>query len=119
MSFVDVSSLAGVKQLSQPVASSSPSAAPSAAPAEDTTGFKAVDNERESVSGETLLVAAYAAVWLALMVFVVAAWRRTRSLEDKVSSLEKAVEKAIIAGTPSTKRSTPESGKAAAAAEQE
>lgn len=119
MSFEKVWTANGLKGMAQPAASNVPSAVPSAAPAEDGAGFKAVDNEKESVSGETLLVAAYAAVWLALMVFVVAAWRRTRSLEDKVSSLEKAVEKAIIAGTPSTKRSTPEPGKASTAAEQE
>jgi hypothetical protein len=40
------------------------------------------------------------------MIFVVAAWRRTRSLEEKVVSLEKAVERAsVVATTPSTKRS--------------
>ena len=83
----------------------------SAAPASSGDGgsFAPVQNEPETTSGETLLVSAYAVVWVALMVFVVAAWRRTRSLEQKVSTLESAVAKAqAIAQTPSTKRSPPE-----------
>jgi hypothetical protein len=83
-----------------------PGSASPASSTGDPSTFNPVGNQGDSVDGSTLLVVAYAVVWLALMLFVVAAWRRTRSLEEKVVSLEKAVERASVAATtPSTKRS--------------
>lgn len=90
-----------------PTASAAPTPAPSSSaevPA-DNGSFKPVGNQRETQSGEALVVEAYAAIWLALMVFVAVAWKRTRSLEEKVAGLESAVQKAHLAATPSTKRS--------------
>lgn len=86
-----------------PTASPAPSSS-AEAPADNGT-FKPVGNQRESQSGEALVVEAYAAIWLALMVFVALAWKRTRGLEEKIVGLENAVQKAHLAATPSTKRS--------------
>lgn len=84
--------------------------APSTAPASSAAGqpgsFAPVTNEPQTTSGETLLVASYVIVWLAVMLFVALAWRRTRALEEKMTYLEKALERArAAAATPSTKRS--------------
>jgi hypothetical protein len=91
----------------QPASSGSP--APSAAPSAvggQPGSFAPVTNEPQTTSGETLLVAAYAIVWVAVMLFVALAWRRTRALEEKVGALEKALERTrAAASTPSTKRS--------------
>ncbi len=59
----------------------------------------------ETQSGETLLVVAYMLVWVAVVAFVVAAWRRTRGLEGRLSAVERALEKSRAAQVPSTKRS--------------
>lgn len=65
-------------------------------------------NPPESQSGETLLVVAYMLVWVAVLAFVAAAWRRTRGLESRLDTLEQALEKARSAQVPSTKRSASE-----------
>lgn len=88
-----------------PSAAAAPSSSATSEPPADNGSFKPVGNQRETQSGEALVVEAYAAIWLALMVFVALAWKRTRGLEEKVVGLESAVQKAQIAATPSTKRS--------------
>jgi hypothetical protein len=62
-------------------------------------------NPPETHSGETLLVVAYILVWVAVLAFVAAAWRRTRGLEGRLATIERALEKARAAQVPSTKRS--------------
>lgn len=62
----------------------------------------------ESQSGESLLVIAYMLVWIAVLAFVAAAWRRTRGLESRLSTLEQALDKARSVQVPSTKRSASE-----------
>ncbi len=42
----------------------------------------------ETYSGGTLLVLAYAAIWVIVFGFVFFAWQRTRSLEDKLAAIE-------------------------------
>ncbi|NUP13032.1 MAG: hypothetical protein HOW73_43890 [Polyangiaceae bacterium] len=79
-------------------ANDNPAPASSATPAGGTEGLKPVANEPETTSGEALLVSAYAVLWVALMVFIVLAWRRTRGLEDKVGTLERAIERARASG---------------------
>ena len=64
-----------------------------------------ISNEKPTQSGEALLVEAYAVIWLIAMAFVVIAWRRTRMLEAKIEVLEKAIDRANLAATPSTQRS--------------
>ena len=66
-------------------------------------------NPPEAYSGEALVVAAYALVWIAVFVFVAMAWRRTRGLESRLDRLEGALEKARPAApVPATKRSAAE-----------
>jgi len=62
-------------------------------------------NPPETHSGETLLVIAYILVWVAVLAFVAAAWRRTRNLESRLTTIERALEKSRAAQVPSTKRS--------------
>jgi len=45
-------------------------------------------------SGEKLLVEAYAAIWLILFALVLLSWRRQQTIDERVSSLEAAIEKA-------------------------
>jgi len=55
--------------------------------------FKAVEGS-ETMSGETLLVEAYAAIWIILFVFIVASWRKQSKIDARVDELERAVAKA-------------------------
>jgi len=43
------------------------------------------------VSGGTLLVEAYAALWLILLGFLLVSWRRQGRIDARVDELEKAV----------------------------
>jgi CcmD family protein len=58
------------------------------------TAFRPVEGGTEMQSGEKLLVEAYAAIWLILFAFVLISWRRQRKLDERVASLEAAVEAA-------------------------
>lgn len=60
------------------------------APDDRATSFEAVEGGRESKSGETLLVAAYASLWLILLGYVLFLWRKQRSLETRLDDLESA-----------------------------
>jgi len=55
------------------------------------TEFRAVEGGSETMSGETLLVEAYAAVWIILFGFVVVSWRRQSRIDARVAELERAV----------------------------
>jgi CcmD family protein len=54
-------------------------------------GWTAVEGGRETMSGELLLVEAYAAVWIVLFWFVFASWRRQARIDARVDELERAV----------------------------
>ncbi len=45
-------------------------------------------------SGEKLLVEAYAAIWVILFAMVLLSWRRQRRLDDRMSVLAAAIDKA-------------------------
>jgi CcmD family protein len=84
-----------------PIAASASPAAASAAPpspavsADDrSTAFRAVEGGNQLQSGEKLLVEAYAAIWVILFALVLFSWRRQRRLDDRMASLEGAIEKA-------------------------
>jgi CcmD family protein len=68
-------------------------AQPREAPPDD-SGFHASSGGAEMQSGERLLVEAYAAIWLIVLVFVFVMWRRTRALEDRIESLADAIKAA-------------------------
>lgn len=61
------------------------------------TEFKAVEGGQEQYSGATLLVEAYAAVWLVLMAFIFLLWRKQASLGARVEGLEGAIDRALAA----------------------
>ena len=62
-----------------------------AAPGQRSTEFQAVEGGTEMVSGGTLLVEAYAALWLILLGFLLVSWRRQARIDAKVDELEKAL----------------------------
>jgi hypothetical protein len=60
-------------------------------PAQRSAEFRAVEGGTEMVSGGTLLVEAYAALWLILLAFLLVSWRRQARIDARVDELEKAV----------------------------
>jgi CcmD family protein len=58
------------------------------------TAFRPVEGGGQMQSGEKLLVEAYAAIWIVLFLMILLSWRRQRRIDERVSSLEAAVEKA-------------------------
>jgi hypothetical protein len=58
------------------------------------TEFKAVDGTGEHFNGYTLMVEAYAAIWLILMVWLVFIWRKQAQLTARVEGLEGAIARA-------------------------
>jgi CcmD family protein len=75
--------------------SGSPAPASSATTSEDrATAFRPVEGGPQLQSGETLLVEAYAAIWVILFALVLFSWRRQRRLDDRMVALEGALEKA-------------------------
>ncbi len=67
-----------------------------AAPADRATEFTAVDGG-EHYSGSTLLVVAYAAIWLILMVWIFMLWRKQATLSDRLDGLERTIDRAADA----------------------
>jgi CcmD family protein len=53
-----------------------------------------VEGGSELQSGEKLLVEAYAAIWIILFALVLLSWRRQRGLDERMTQLEGAIEKA-------------------------
>ena len=64
---------------------------PAADPSQRSTEFHAVDGGAEVMSGETLLVEAYAALWVILFGFIFVSWRRQSRIDARVSELERLV----------------------------
>ena len=58
------------------------------------TSFRAVQGGGEMQSGEKLLVEAYAAIWLILFVMILLSWRRQRGIDERMSVLPAAIDKA-------------------------
>lgn len=76
--------------------------------ADRATEFTAVDGQTEHYSGFTLMVQAYAAIWLILMVWLVLIWRKTAQLGARVDGLERAIARAEARGAkPSGAEGTP------------
>jgi hypothetical protein len=84
-----------------PVAATA-TAAPSATAAPTSSGtpdsrsatFQAVDGGAETRSGETLLVEAYAVIWILLMGWLVFLWRKQALLTTRLDDLERAIDRA-------------------------
>jgi hypothetical protein len=67
-----------------------------AAPAPDdrATSFQAVKGEPEHYSGETLLVSAYAVLWVIVLVWVALVWRKQAALTVRLDDLERVIDDA-------------------------
>ena len=63
----------------------------SADPGQRSTEFQAVEGGTEMVSGGTLLVEAYGALWVILLGFLLVSWRRQARIDARVAELERAV----------------------------
>ncbi len=55
------------------------------------TEFRPVEGGTETMSGPTLLVEAYAALWLILFAFIFVSWRRQTRLDARIDELERAL----------------------------
>ncbi len=72
--------------------------APEATPAMSATvpsGFRPVEGAAPQRDGAVLMVEAYVAVWLILLVFVLAGYLRQRRLDGRIARLEKAMDRVI------------------------
>jgi len=58
------------------------------------TTFQAVEGGPEQHSGTTLLVEAYAVLWVILMVWLLLVWRRQKDVGARLDDLEKAIDRA-------------------------
>lgn len=59
-----------------------------------TTEFKPVEPGGETTSGATLLIEAYALMWLVVFVFILMSWRRLKAVDARIAELHKAIDKA-------------------------
>jgi hypothetical protein len=77
-------------------------------PADDrATDFKPVEaSSGERYSGSTLLVEAYAAIWLILMLWLVLLWRKQASLNTRLDGLEAAIDRAAGSKDKPEKKTT-------------
>jgi CcmD family protein len=76
-----------------PLTASSTPTAPSPPP-DRSTEFTAVDPNVEQFSGPTLVVEAYAAIWLILMGWIFFQWRRQATLAERLDDLERTIDRA-------------------------
>ena len=67
--------------------------------ADRSTTFQPVEGGTEHHSGETLVVAAYAGLWLVMMVWVLIQWRKQNALARRIDELEAVVSRAAKADT--------------------
>jgi hypothetical protein len=68
-------------------------------PAERSTQFVPVEGGgQETTSAATFMVAAYVLMWLCTVFFILHTWRKTRSVESRMSELQKAIAKLPQAG---------------------
>ena len=70
---------------------------PSSSPPNDrATEFAAVDGN-EHYNGNTLMVVAYAAIWVLLMGWIYMLWRKQALLADRLEGLERSIDRAAAA----------------------
>lgn len=68
-------------------------------PTDRATTFQAVEGGGETRSGETLLVEAYAVLWLILMGYVAWMWKRQGAITQRLGALEGALDRAAAGGS--------------------
>jgi hypothetical protein len=64
---------------------------PPSDPSQRGTEFRAVEGGTEMMSGGTLLVEAYAALWLILLGLLLISWRRQARIDARVAELERTM----------------------------
>jgi hypothetical protein len=63
-------------------------------PGDRSTQFVPVEGGApETTSAGTLMVAAYVLMWLCAVLFILQTWRKTRSVENRMEELQKAIAK--------------------------
>jgi CcmD family protein len=68
-------------------------------PNDRATTFQAVEgNKTEQYSGTTLLVSAYAILWVVVFAWVALVWRKQSALDARLEDLERVLEKAAAGG---------------------
>jgi|GEM_PF-601786 len=60
-------------------------------PAQRGTEFRPVDAGDTVASGETLLIEAYAVLWVILFVFLFVSWRRQGRIDARIDELERSL----------------------------
>ena len=58
------------------------------------TAFQPVEGGPEQHSGTTLLVEAYAVLWVILMAWLLLVWRRQKTVNTRLDELEHAIDRA-------------------------
>lgn len=62
------------------------------------TEFKAVDSQAgERYSGSTLVIVAYASIWVIVMVWIASLWKKQLGLAARLEGLERAIDRAADA----------------------
>jgi hypothetical protein len=69
----------------------SPSESANQTPDDRATTFQAVKGEPEHYSGETLLVSAYAVLWVIILAWVALVWRKQAALAVRLDDLERVI----------------------------
>jgi hypothetical protein len=64
------------------------------------TAFRPVDGGQQLQSGEQLLVIAYMAFWLCVVVLVIFSYRKQRGLDHRIALLEGALAKERLKASP-------------------
>jgi len=86
-----------------------PSTAASSTPDDRSTSFTAVQgNAKEQYSGETLVVAAYAALWIVLFAWVAIVWRKQSALSSRLADLERVLDEAAAKADDADEKKKPE-----------
>lgn len=65
--------------------------------------FRAVEGGGEMQSGERLVVIAYMAIWLCVVIFVIFSSRKQARIEARIGALEGALAKSRLAEKPAKK----------------
>jgi hypothetical protein len=60
-------------------------------PDDRATSFQAVQGEPEHYNGTTLLVTAYGAIWVILILWVAMVWRKQAALTTRLEDLEQVI----------------------------
>ena len=79
---------------------STPTMPSASTPDDRATSFQAVKGEPEHYSGETLLVSAYAVLWVIVLLWVALVWRKQAALALRLDDLERVINDAAKKSRP-------------------